>query len=79
MTNAWSLLYDAMNDDVITFDDIDTSTFTVNMDYLSIKKQNQIIDTNIVRILSSRNYKIILLAHTINITLLVMIKFKHLI
>ena len=32
MTNAWSFLYDAMNDDVITFDDIDTSTFTVNMD-----------------------------------------------
>ena len=31
MTNAWSFLYDAMNDDVITFDDIDTSTFTVNM------------------------------------------------
>ena len=32
MTNAWSFLYDAMNDDVITFDDIDTSTFIVNMD-----------------------------------------------
>ena len=32
MTNAWSFLYDAMNDDVITFDDNDTSTFIVNMD-----------------------------------------------
>ena len=32
MTNAWSFLYDAMNDDVITFDDINTSTFIVNMD-----------------------------------------------
>ena len=32
MTNAWSFLYDAMNDDIITFDDNDTSTFIVNMD-----------------------------------------------
>jgi len=31
MTNAWSFLYDAMNDDVITLDD-GTSTFIMNMD-----------------------------------------------